>query len=163
MIFTRVAESTRSNRLTGYTMLVITVLAEMAGLGAVDATPASADPASACHAASPNCAVVPGMKDGYVGQPCSSWTRYVYGFGPRGEILACRSFDGGKSGQWAQGGSLTGVREIGTACSSWQVGQGPDGRPLWCSLRAPTRRQGILIIPTAHGRRSQFPAEVDRQ
>jgi hypothetical protein len=44
-----------------FAVLAIAVLAEIAGLATVGATPARADPATACHARSPNCAVVPGM------------------------------------------------------------------------------------------------------
>jgi hypothetical protein len=120
-------------------LLTSGALAASAVTAVIDVAPAGADP---CHATSPGCAVVPGMQDGAINQPCSNWTRYIYGFGPRGEILACRSFNGGNSGQWAQGGSLTGVREIGAPCSSWQVGQAPDGRPLWCFTQGPYQPGG---------------------
>ncbi len=130
-------------------LLALTTSAAVAWSAAVGTPTARADPAKPCHVRSPNCAVVPGMKDGVIGQPCSNWTRYTYGFGPSGEILACRSFDGGNSGQWAQGGSPTGVREIGTPCSS-RVGRSakpPDGRPLWCLTQGPYHPSGDPTHP----------------
>jgi hypothetical protein len=79
---------------------------------------------------------VPGMQHGVVeGQPCSNWQRFPFGVNPNGDYMACVSFDGGKTGDWAKSVAPVGVREPGTACNPPQedLAQAPDGRPLQCS------------------------------
>src|SRR5712675_1932867 len=110
------------------------LLVTVTGVALFAAAPADADPAVGCTAENPGCAAVPGMRDGVEGQPCSTWTLNLntYGFGPRGVIMACYSYDGGITSKWSDTPNLVGVRDIGSPCSSWQVAQAPDGRPLRC-------------------------------
>lgn len=107
------------------------------------AAPASAHPTSPCHAYIAQCDVVPGMHDGVAGQPCDSWTRYPYGFDPKGKSIACVSFDGGSSGVWTPSVPVAGVKEVDTPCCSQtasycptgfgSLAQAPDGSPLQCN------------------------------
>ena len=45
---------------------------------------------------------VPGIDDDAIlGAPCDNWDRYIFGRGPRGELLACVAF-GGDEGEWGR-------------------------------------------------------------
>jgi hypothetical protein len=108
-------------------------------------SPTPADASPECHASIPNCSIIPGMHDAVPGQPCSSWTKFAYGFDPNGRFMACVSFDEGRSGEWTHSSTIAaGVKEIGSSCCGLEaaycptgygnLGQAPDGRPLQCNV-----------------------------
>lgn len=78
-------------------------------------------------------AAVPNMRsDAVLGQPCSNWQRYIFGYDPDGNILACAADV--KNGTWVQAAPLNGVQQIGAPCAigSGGTAQSPDGRALVC-------------------------------
>jgi hypothetical protein len=95
---------------------------------------------AAIAGAEPPDAAVPGMHSGAVEtQPCNNRERYAYGWSPDGQVMACVSFDGGRTGMWASSATLVGVQQIGSACEAISdryggaLAQAPDGSPLRCS------------------------------
>lgn len=71
-------------------------------------------------------------------QSCNNWERYAYGWSPDGQVIACVSFDGGRTGMWSSSATLVG------GATDWRAmlgdlrplrrraGPSPDGRPLRC-------------------------------
>lgn len=122
---------------------LLVAVAFVAAIAIGGPTPAAASPE--CHANIPNCSIVPGMHDAVSGQPCSSWTKFAYGFDPSGNFMACVSFNQGQSGEWTPSGTVAaGAKQVGSPCCSAEasycptgygyLGQAPDGRPMKCDV-----------------------------
>jgi hypothetical protein len=77
--------------------------------------PAHADP-SGCTAGKPYCAIVPGVHDGVIGQPCRTPTQFAYGYDASGGVIECTGLSGQQSGTWRSlRAQLVGVHAIGDA------------------------------------------------
>jgi hypothetical protein len=75
-------------------------------------------------------APVPNMRnDAVLGQPCSNWQRYIFGYDANGNVLACAG--NVKNGTWVSSAPLYGVQQIGAPCTSGTA-QSPDGLGLLC-------------------------------
>jgi hypothetical protein len=86
-----------------------------------------------CTAENQNCAIVPGMQDGVLGQPCPSFTEFTFGFSSTGGVIMCAGLPGAQFGTWfGPSVQLVGVRSTGDTCTGGQMAQAPDGRPLRC-------------------------------
>lgn len=104
------------------------------------ATAATCIHLAATARAEPPDVAVPGMPSGAVEtEPCDNWQRYAYGWSPDGQVMACVSFDGGRTGMWSSTTTLVGVQQIGAPCSAISeryggaLAQAPNGSPLRCS------------------------------
>ena len=82
---------------------------------------------------------VPGMQNGAVeAEPCNNWSRYTFGWSLTGAVMACVSFDNGRSGMWSRSATLVGVQQPGGPCKALDdryggvLAQAPDGRPMRC-------------------------------
>ncbi len=78
---------------------------------------------------------VEGLQQGAViGQPCSSFERYIFGELANGDTAACaRQADG--TGVWVNSIPVIGTRPLGTSCVAGfsTAAQSPEGIPMICS------------------------------
>ena len=77
---------------------------------------------------------VPNMRnDAVLGQSCSNWQRYIFGYDANGNVLACAVAV--NNGIWVKAAPLYGVQHIGAPCNlggSGGAAQSPDGLGLIC-------------------------------
>jgi Protein of unknown function (DUF3761) len=103
-------------------------VAQWCPCGATSYAPSQVAPLSPMSKAS-----VPNMPtDAVLGQSCSNWQRYIFGYDANGNVLACAGMVPDNP-TWSSSVPLYGVQQIGAPCSSGEAAaQSPDGRPLLC-------------------------------
>jgi uncharacterized protein DUF3761 len=94
----------------------------------------AASAASGSPSASMVQASVPNMRiDAVLGQSCSNWQRYIFGYDASGNVLACAGMIPDNP-TWSQSVPLYGVQQIGAPCGSGSgTAQSPDGRAILCT------------------------------